>query len=142
MAENSNRSEPRPITVQPVPSNNPLSPPVADAKRKPPQQSCVSVIGPRMVLKGELTAGDDMVIHGMVEGRIAHRSQHVVVAAEGTVRALVHARSIIVEGTVLGDIHGEEYVELRAGAKVDGDVYCSELRIASGARLNGTVHMS
>lgn len=142
MAENSKHGEPTSLHVKPIPSHAPASQPVTDAQRQALPKPCVSIIGPRMVLKGDLTAGDDMVVHGRIEGRIAHRSQTVTVAPEGVVRALVHARSVIVEGTVQGDIHGDEYVELRAGARVDGDVYCGELRIAKGARLNGTVHMA
>ncbi len=105
-----------------------------------PQQ--VSVISSQVVFKGELMAGDEMVIHGTVEGTIAHRSKNVVVAKDGKVRALIHATIVKVEGQVDGDIHGDEFVELAAGARVDGDIYCASIRIERGARLNGSVHMA
>lgn len=114
--------------------------PVIESSELTVQRRNVSVIGPRMVFKGDLTAGEDVVIHGRIEGTIAHQSQNVFVGKDGSVRAMIHAKSITVEGKVEGEIHGDEFVELRAGSTVDGDIYCADLRIASGARFNGSVH--
>lgn len=106
-----------------------------------PQPHEVSVIGSEVVFKGELIAGNEMIIRGRVEGTIAHQSKHIVIAKEGCVRALIHATSVRVEGQVDGDIHCDDCVELMAGSKVDGNIFCSAIKIEKGARLNGTVIM-
>jgi len=94
------------------------------------------------VVKGEISAGDEIIIHGTVEGTIAHDMKKVVVGKEGRVRALIHANVVSVEGHVDGDIHGNELVELLASAKVEGDIFCSEIRMEKGAQFNGTVNMA
>ena len=102
----------------------------------------LSVLSASIVVKGEISAGDEIVIHGTVEGTIAHDMKKVVIGKEGRVQALIHANIVIVEGQVDGNIHGNELVELLDGAKVEGDIYCSSIRVEKGARFNGTIHMA
>lgn len=106
----------------------------------PPENS--TVIGSDVVFKGELMAGDNIYIHGTLEGSIARHTKNVIVGAEGRVKALVHANSIRVLGHLDGDIYGDEIVELMSGAKVDGNIYCSCVRIEKGAKFNGTITMA
>ena len=101
----------------------------------------VSVLSSSVVIKGEISADEEIVIHGTVEGTIAHDMKKVVVGKEGRVRALIHANMVTVQGQVDGDIHGNELVELLHGAKVEGDIFCSSLRIEKGAQFNGTINM-
>ena len=127
--------------------------PVAEAgEQLPPQQpepvagetlpaNVLSVLSSSVVVKGEISADDEIVIHGTVEGTIAHDMKKVVVGKEGRVRALIHANIVVVQGHVDGDIHGSESVELLEGARVEGDIFCPSFRMEKGARFNGTVHM-
>ena len=108
---------------------------------KPPPET-TTVIGSDVVFKGELIAGDEIYIHGSFEGSIARHTNNVVVGKKGRVKALVHATSITVLGEVDGDIYGDELVELMDGAKVDGNIFCSSVKIQKGAKFNGTVTMA
>lgn len=101
-----------------------------------------TVIGSDVVFKGELSAGSNVHIHGIVEGSIVRHTNNVVVGEHGRVRALVHANSIRILGQVDGDIYGDELVELMSGARVNGNIYCERVRIEKGAMFNGTVTMS
>src|ERR1700749_3486952 len=65
----------------------------------------VSVLGKTLVFKGELSADEDIILQGRVEGSI-HHTQSVTVGIDGVVIGNTHARSIVVEGTVEGDLHG------------------------------------
>src|SRR5690606_39699191 len=47
----------------------------------------VSVIGPTLVFKGELSADEDLVIQGTIEGTIAHHKKNLTVGKEGRVKA-------------------------------------------------------
>lgn len=100
-----------------------------------------SVIGSDVVFKGELMAGDDIYIHGTIEGMIARQTKNVIVGKEGRVRALIHASSVKILGHVDGDIYGDDLVELLQGAKVDGNIYCPCVKIEKGAQFNGTISM-
>ena len=116
------------------------SPPMIDeALPVPPNQ--VSVIGPTLVFKGELEADEDLVIEGQVEGTIAHHKKRLTVGKLGRVRADIDASSVIVEGQLVGDIHGEKVVTLTGGSNVKGNIFCRRIVIEDGAIFNGTIDM-
>src|SRR5690606_29130148 len=101
----------------------------------------VSVIGPTLVFKGELSADEDLVIQGTIEGTIAHHKKNLTVGKEGRVKADINAASVTIQGQVEGDIHGDEFVELAESAVVTGNIYSPRIRMADGARFNGSINM-
>lgn len=101
----------------------------------------VSVIGPTLVFKGELSADEDLVIQGTIEGTIAHHKKNLTVGKEGRVKADIHAASVAIEGHVDGDIHGDDFVELSKTAVVRGNIFCSRIKMADGARFTGSIDM-
>ena len=72
-----------------------------------------SILGPTLYFKGDLTAEEDLLIQGRVEGSITH-TQRLTVGPQGTVKANIKAQLIIVEGTVDGDLAGRE-IRVREG---------------------------
>ena len=108
---------------------------------RPIRSKNVSVIGPTLVFKGELSADEDLVIEGHVEGTIAHHTKHLTIGKQGRVNADIHASSVIVEGQLFGDIHSEGIVSLAKGADVIGNIYCGRIVMEDGARFKGKIDM-
>jgi cytoskeletal protein CcmA (bactofilin family) len=81
----------------------------------------MSVLGKTLVFKGELTANEDLLIQGRVEGTITHSASHLAIGAHGDVSADVHAQRIIVQGKLEGDVHATR-VALKDGAKFRGSI--------------------
>jgi hypothetical protein len=48
-------------------------------EQQPVRSKNVSVIGPTMVFKGELSADEDLVIEGTIEGTIAHHKKNLTI---------------------------------------------------------------
>ncbi len=111
---------------------SPISTPSADK---------VSVIGPTLVFKGELEAGEDLLIQGKVEGSITHTAQSLTIGEQGAVAADIRARNIVVEGEVTGDMYGSESVGIRETAVVKGNVYSPRVGIDEGAHFKGGIDM-
>ena len=101
----------------------------------------VSVIGPTLVFKGELSADEDLIIEGLIEGTIAHHKKHLTVGKHGRVKADIHASSVIVLGQLVGDIHSEGMVSLAKSANVKGDIFCARIVMEDGARFEGKIDM-
>ncbi len=101
----------------------------------------VSVIGPTLVFKGELSADEDLIIEGHIEGTIAHHKKHLTVGKQGRVKADIHASSVIVLGQLIGDIYSEGMVSLAKGADVRGDIFCARIVMEDGARFKGNIDM-
>lgn len=120
------------------------------AERRPAPQSPVatdpgarkvSVLGRTLVFKGELSAEEDLVLQGRVEGSIRH-TQSVTIGPDGVVVGDIHARTIVVEGTVEGDLHGSASVNVAATGNVRGNIVAPRVGIVEGAQFNGSVDMS
>src|SRR4029078_925413 len=90
--------------------------PAAEAAR-----SKASVLGKTLVFKGELSADEDLILQGRVEGSI-HHTQSLTVGIDGVGIGDTHARSIVVEGTVEGDLYASVSVLVMASAKVRGNI--------------------
>ncbi len=108
---------------------------------RPIRSKNVSVIGPTLVFKGELSADEDLVIEGHIEGTIAHHKKHLTVGKQGRVMADIHASSVIIEGQLVGDIHSEGIVSLAKGADVKGNIHCARIVMEDGARFKGRIDM-
>ena len=101
-----------------------------------------TVIGSDVIFKGEMMAGESVIINGAIEGKISRHTKNVFVGEQGRVTAMIHASTVTIRGQVDGDIYGDELVELLDGARVTGNIYCSCVRVQKGAQFNGTVSMA
>jgi len=119
-----------------------LASPPRIGEQPPIRAKNVSVIGPTLVIRGELSADEDLVIEGIIEGTIAHHKKNLTIGKQGRVSADIHASSVIVEGELNGDIHSDGLVSLAKGGKVNGNVYCARLVMQDGAQFNGIIDMS
>jgi cytoskeletal protein CcmA (bactofilin family) len=99
-----------------------------------------TVIGSSIVIDGEISGEEHLVVHGTVKGRINVRDS-LVVENGGLVEATVETSSITVNGTVNGDISASERAELRPNSTVVGDIRAPRILIADGASFKGTVDM-
>ena len=99
-------------------------------------------IGKSIVIKGDLTGEEDLVIEGRVEGKVHLPNNRLTIGQGGNVQAEVHAKSVVVIGRVAGNVSAGERVEVQASGIVDGDVRAPRLAVQEGAVLNGSIQMS
>src|SRR6516225_9881900 len=100
----------------------------------------VPVLGKTLLFRGELTAEEDVILQGRVEGSIRH-ARSLIIGTEGSVLGDVYAAHLTVEGLVEGDLHCSEAVIVRATAQVRGNIYAPRVGIMEGATFNGRVEM-
>jgi cytoskeletal protein CcmA (bactofilin family) len=96
-------------------------------------------VGSTVVIKGELTAQEDLVIAGRVEGTISVTGHLVLVEAGAHVVGDITATGIVVSGTVHGSLLAEERIKAEAGADLQGDVSAPRIAVADGAVVNGRI---
>ena len=99
-------------------------------------------IGKSIVIKGDLSGNEDLVIEGKVEGKVDLPNNRLTIGAGGQVQAQVHAKNVVVIGRVAGNVSAGERLEIQATGIVEGDVEAPRLVVAEGAVLNGSVKMS
>jgi len=100
----------------------------------------MSVLPRTLRFKGELSADEDLVIQGSIEGLI-HHTQRVTIGAEGNVKASISAQVIRVEGTVEGDLQAEKSVYIDETGTLRGNIRAPSVCLVEGSHFNGSVEM-
>jgi cytoskeletal protein CcmA (bactofilin family) len=122
-------------SATPVPGHAPSRPgPTEEAETRVP------VLGKTLLFRGELTAEEDVILQGRVEGSIRH-ARNLIIGTDGSVLGDVYASHLTVEGLVEGDLHCSEAVIVRATAQVRGNIFAPRVGIMEGATFNGRVEM-
>lgn len=96
-------------------------------------------LGSTVVIKGELSAHEDVVIAGRLEGSINVPGHLVVVEPDARVVGDITATGIVIAGTVEGSLIGKERIQIRDGADVRGDSSAPRVVVADGAVVNGRI---
>ena len=127
-------STPRPSQpVQPVP------PVVSTAARPAEERRVVAWVGKSLLFRGDLIGLEDMTIDGRVEGTIELRENTLTIGPDATVQADISAKSVIINGTVVGTIAATETVFIGETGSVEGNVTSRRLSMAEGAVVKGQI---
>jgi len=100
----------------------------------------MSVLPPSLKFKGELSADEDLLIQGTIEGTI-HHTQRVTICEEGKVKANIGAQIVKIEGSVEGDVHAERSVFVAESGNLRGNIKAPSVCLVDGSVFNGTVEM-
>jgi len=99
----------------------------------------VAHIGKSVIVKGELSGSEDLYLDGEVEGSIELRGHSLTIGPNGRVRANVHAKDVVVHGKVDGNVRGNDRVELKKSAVLNGDIFTQRIMIEDGAFFKGAI---
>jgi cytoskeletal protein CcmA (bactofilin family) len=102
----------------------------------------VAVIGPSVVIQGELSGAEDLVIEGRVEGQISFPGHLVRIGRSGTISGDLVAKAVVVEGLITGNVRASERVELKTDARMTGDVVSPTIVMLEGATFQGQLDVA
>jgi len=96
-------------------------------------------LGPGSKITGTVKLDSTGRIEGEVEGEIHARD--LVIGESAVVKAQVRGATVVVHGTVSGDIQATSRLEIRRPAKVKGNISSPVLVIEEGASFEGKCAM-
>ena len=99
-----------------------------------------TLFGPNVTIDGTVSGSEPVLIEGTVRGKV-NLTSDLRVGTKARVDASVHARNVIVEGKLNGDISADDRVELVAGSNVEGNIKAPKIVVADGAKFRGSVDM-
>ena len=99
-----------------------------------------NVIGSTIVIDGEISGDEDLIIQGTVKGKIVLK-ESLIVEKSGMVEADIETRNVEISGQVTGNIRSSERVEIKSEGRMTGDIKAPRILIADGARFKGNVDM-
>lgn len=113
-------------------------------KNKKPKQTAEidSLIGQNTEIHGDVIFSGGLHVDGSVKGSvIAEKGEDslLTLSERGTIEGEVKVPNIVVNGTVIGDVHASGHVELAPAARIHGNVYYALIEMAMGAEVNGNL---
>ncbi len=99
-----------------------------------------TVIGSNLIIDGEISGDEDLVIQGTVKGRISLK-ESLIIEGSGVVEADIETQNVEIAGKVTGNILATDKVELKTDCRVVGDIKAPRILIADGASFKGNVDM-
>jgi len=96
-------------------------------------------IGKSLFVRGDVISSEDLVIDGTFEGTIEVGDHALTIGPGAEVKANLVAKTIIIHGTVVGNVTASERLDLQAGSSVNGNIKAPRFAMADGALLKGTV---
>lgn len=100
-----------------------------------------TIIGPSIKVKGNFFGEGDIIIEGSLEGAIK-TSNNLYVGQKAVIKADIEAKQAKISGEINGNLVVENYLELTATAKINGDIQAASLSIENGAVFNGNCVMT
>jgi cytoskeletal protein CcmA (bactofilin family) len=97
--------------------------------------------GQTIVIKGEISGAEDLVIAGRVEGKIKLDGCVLTLAPGSQVVGDVSAGTVIVSGQIEGTLVASKRLEARATAVLEGELSTPVLLVAEGAQIVAQVEM-
>jgi cytoskeletal protein CcmA (bactofilin family) len=125
-----------PLTERPTPA-----PPSRSVAPVSSPTEC-ALIGSTLLIKGDLSGDEDLLIEGRVEGKIELAKHNVTIGKNGRVKADVYGKVITIEGEVHGNLFGEDQLVLRQSSTVRGNMVAPRVILEDGADFKGSIDMS
>ena len=134
------KSEPE--ESHPQPSSAPMPQPAVVPRNPAPPIREQAIIGSSIFIKGDLAGEEDLSIEGRLEGKIELQRHTVTVGKNGRIKGDIYGKIITVEGTVEGNLYGEEQLIVRQSGTVRGNIVAPRVALEDGSNFRGNIDMS
>ncbi len=105
----------------------------------PSASNGASLLGPAVVCVGRITSEEDLTIRGGFQGSLNLGGRKLRIDPGAEVEADVEAGSVVLAGTLTGNIKASGTVTLAREAKMKGDIVAAKVTIQEGAQFRGGI---
>lgn len=101
-----------------------------------------TLIGEHTEISGDVRFSGGLHVDGTIKGNVVASSDTdavLMLSEHGRVEGEVRVPNVVLNGTVIGDVHASERIELAAKARVNGNVFYNLIEMAMGAEVNGNL---
>jgi len=99
-----------------------------------------TLVGRQTEILGDVHFSGGLHVDGKVKGKVIASGDKVSalsVSDSGSIEGDVRVPSIVLNGTVIGDVHASTKITLSAKARVTGNVFYRIIEMEGGAQING-----
>ena len=109
-------------------------------KKQAPQKRIDSLIGAGTTVEGDVTFAGGVRVDGTIRGRVAtvdNQPATLVLSEQASIEGEIRVSHVVINGSVSGPVMANDYLELQAKARVNGDVTYRTLEMHVGAIVQG-----
>lgn len=129
--------------------NSPKSTPDVQGQDRPVSTTATAaamgktaLIGPGILVNGDISGSENLVIEGRVEGKIELVANQVIIGESGKVNADVVAKNVKIDGSLQGDVEGRERVLIAKTGRVRGNITAPRVVLEDGAIFKGSIDIN
>lgn len=100
-----------------------------------------TIIAQGVKVEGDFRSNGDITIDGELNGSL-QTAASLHIGESAVIHAEVSAKNAIIAGTIVGNLHVEDGLQLLSTSNVSGDIATNRLSIAEGAIVNGRISMN
>jgi cytoskeletal protein CcmA (bactofilin family) len=109
-------------------------------KRSRPQNRINSLIGIGTKIEGNVFFSGGLRVDGTIKGNVSETGDQpstLVLSEQARIEGVIRVSHVVINGTVIGPVQAQEYVELQSKSRVTGDVFYKTLEMHVGAIVEG-----
>lgn len=95
-----------------------------------------SIIAPDVEITGTIKSNSGIRIEGKLEGEMICAAD-ISIGKSATIKGNLSATSVVIEGTIHGNITVKDKIEMKSTAKVHGDIVAKRLSVEDGVTFIG-----
>jgi cytoskeletal protein CcmA (bactofilin family) len=101
-----------------------------------------TLIGQHTILAGDVRFTGGLHVEGEIKGNVLaddEKNTVLILSETGVIEGDVSVPSMVLNGTVQGDVYSTQRLDLLACTRINGNVYYNFLEMAGGAEVNGNL---
>ncbi len=109
-------------------------------QRRPKSVRIQTLVGQHTEIEGDIHFSGGLHVDGVIRGNVVATSDSnsmLTLSEHGAIIGEVRVQNVVLNGSVTGDVHAHERIELDRCARVNGNVYYHLIEMAIGAEVNG-----
>jgi len=91
---------------------------------------------------GDIHFSGNLMVEGRVKGNIRVSEEHdgqARIMETGFVEGDIRVPTLVINGTINGDVYSDKHIELAAKAVINGNVHYALIEVVKGAQVNGNL---
>ncbi len=118
-------------------------------RKKPPTievNKLSSLIAEDVEITGKISFSHGIRVDGRIKGDVVGRDGTgqaralIVLSDKGHIEGNVSCGDAVINGTIVGDLHIEHFLELKSNAQITGAIHYEQLQMDIGASVRGQMH--
>lgn len=101
-----------------------------------------SLVAGNVEICGDLAFSDGLRVDGRINGNLTNKEGRkglLVLSEQGRIEGNVRVHDAVINGTIVGDVTVEHFLELQPRARITGDISYRQLQMDCGASVSGTL---